>query len=141
MPDCNTCRTRSKRPTVLEGLQFDVSSLLNYTTCSWSYLCPIIRSCLTWSEPVTRPVPLASSNSGFLKKTLVGVREVGQKQKLSLSKSDRRTELHGGFMLFPHIFPLSTSVLLRLCALPSRSPSRRPHTTPRAKSRRPAALT
>lgn len=50
-------------------------------------------------------------------------------------------ELHCGFMLFLHISPLSTSVLLCICPLRSRSPSHRPHTTPRVQSRRPAALT
>lgn len=87
----------------------------------------MVYSCLTLSKLVTRLVPFASSNQAFFDK--------------DLSKLDKQMELYGGLMLFLHIVPLSTSVLLCLYALRSRSPSRRPHTTPRVQSRQPAVLT
>lgn len=52
-------------PNVHGGLQINVSFLLNYSTCSRNYLCPIAYSCLTLSELETRRVPFASPNQAF----------------------------------------------------------------------------
>lgn len=42
LPKYNACKMQSLRPNVQEGLQINVSFLLNYSTCLWSYLCPIV---------------------------------------------------------------------------------------------------
>lgn len=126
-----TCRTQSERPTLAEGLHLVASSLLLLE------LAPSDNPLLLnfWSEAATRARPSRFLRIGLFEED---ARAVGQKQELSLSKSDRRVELRGGFASrLPPVFPLSPSALLRLRALPSRLPSPRPHTAPRAKSRRP----